>query len=400
MTASTSSSSAPGTPGSAEPRHRSSGGRGYGRETETSGPIPPARREGGRHRAPDAPPSSGFRIVPGPREAEGETGRTDVPGGGFRPLPPSGPTTPSGPPPSAPTPPPSPGVSSIGVPLGAVPAQREPAVPRRRPDPDVAVPRRRPARTHLDAVPDDEAVTVPIRREALDRAAAHRPVDPGPPASGARGSAEPTGPGSTDVADPPLRPLTVQRPAPTTRPGPAPRPRGEAPDDVPSHPAGSHSSASRPAGSHSAGSRPAGSHSAGSLPAGSHSAGSLPAGSHSGASRPVASHPADPTRGVPPWETPPIDQASARLGLVAVALGLLGALVALAPWSGVLPRILPGSSLGITPVFNLVGALLGVVALGLGAAAMFRAVATSRGLLAGVVGACAGAAAIVVGLVV
>jgi hypothetical protein len=40
------------------------------------------------------------------------------------------------------------------------------------------------------------------------------------------------------------------------------------------------------------------------------------------------------------------------------------------------------------------------VALGLGAVAMFRAVAASRGLLAGVVGACAGAAAIVVGLVV
>jgi hypothetical protein len=193
----------------------------------------------------------------------------------------------------------------------------------------VAVPRRRPARTHADT-PDDEAVTVPIRREALDRAAAQEPV----------------GRGATDVAEPPMRPLTVQRPAPETPPRPAPRPRGQAASDVPS------------------------------------------------------AGPAGRSRGVAPWETPPIDQASARLGLVAVALGLLGALVALAPWSGLLPRVLPTSTLGITPVFNLVGALLGVLALGLGTVAMFRAVATSRGLLAGVVGACAGAAAIVVGLVV
>ncbi len=101
-----------------------------------------------------------------------------------------------------------------------------------------------------------------------------------------------------------------------------------------------------------------------------------------------------------PWETPPVDRPSARLGSVAIAVGIVGALVGLAPWSGLLPRVLPPAALGMTPVFNLVGALLGVLALGVGAVAMFRASATSRGLLAGVVGACAGAAAIVVGLVV
>jgi hypothetical protein len=199
----------------------------------------------------------------------------------------------------------------------------------------VAISRRRPARTAPETALDDEAVTVPIRRKALDRAAARGPVE--------------------EVPEPPLRPLTVQHPTPTP-PRPTPRPRIR--DDA----------ALRPA-----------------------------------ASRPAASGPAHPTgssRGVAPWETPPVDRASIRLGLVAVAIGLLGGLVALAPWSGLLPRVLPVSSLGITPVFNLVGALLGVVALGLGAVAMFRAVAASRGLLAGVVGACAGAAAIVVGLVV
>jgi hypothetical protein len=214
----------------------------------------------------------------------------------------------------------------------------------------VAISRRRPAGTAPETALDDEAVTVPIRRKALDRAAARGPVE--------------------EVPEPPLRPLTVAHPTPTP-PRPTPRPRIR--DDAALRPAASGPAASRPAAS-----RPA-------------------------ASGPAASGPAHPTgssRGVAPWETPPVDRASIRLGLVAVAIGLLGGLVALAPWSGLLPRVLPVSSLGITPVFNLVGALLGVVALGLGAVAMFRAVAASRGLLAGVVGACAGAAAIVVGLVV
>jgi hypothetical protein len=85
---------------------------------------------------------------------------------------------------------------------------------------------------------------------------------------------------------------------------------------------------------------------------------------------------------------------------VAVAVGALGALLGLAPWSGLLPRVLPVAALGSIPVFGLAGALLGVVALGLGGVAMFRATGTTRGLLAGVIGACVGAAAIVVGLVV
>jgi len=368
MTASTSSSPpGPGTPGSSQPRHRASGGRGYGRETETSGPIPTAPREGGRHRAPDAPPSSGFRIVPDPREAAEETARGDGPGAGFRPLPPADPTTPAGP-----TPPPASGLSSIGVPLGAVPTQREPAPRPRRPEaePRAAVPRHRPARPEPDAVRDDEAVTVPIRREALDRAAARGPADPG--AAGPAGHDRPPRPVEV-LEDPPLRPLTAQRrPAATPvrpAPRPTPRPRSAARDDVPHRPTV-----------------------AGPTVAGSSVAGSSVASAAAG--------PSAPRRGVAPWETPPVDEASARLGLVAIVVGLVGALVGLAPASGLLPRVLPTSALGVTPVFNLVGALLGVLALGLGAVAMFRAVATSRGLLAGVVGACAGAAAIVVGLVV
>jgi hypothetical protein len=101
-----------------------------------------------------------------------------------------------------------------------------------------------------------------------------------------------------------------------------------------------------------------------------------------------------------PWRTPAPDRFSTRVGLVAMVVGAVGALVGLAPWSGLLPRVLPSSALGSTPVFSLVGALLGVVALGVGAIAMFRAAGTSRGLLAGVVGACAGAGAILVGLLV
>jgi hypothetical protein len=95
-----------------------------------------------------------------------------------------------------------------------------------------------------------------------------------------------------------------------------------------------------------------------------------------------------------------VDWASSRLGLVAFVTGVVGVLLRVAPWSGVLPRVLPQSALGAIPVFNLVGALLGVVGLGVGAVAMFRASETSRGFLVGVVGACAGAAAVVVGLVV
>lgn len=101
-----------------------------------------------------------------------------------------------------------------------------------------------------------------------------------------------------------------------------------------------------------------------------------------------------------PWEPPRADRASWRLGRVAIVIGVLGVLVGLAPWSGLLPRVLPGAALGATPVFGLAGALLGVAALGVGAVAMFRAPGASRGLLAGVLGACTAAAAIVVGLVV
>jgi hypothetical protein len=197
-------------------------------------------------------------------------------------------------------------------------------------------------------VHDDDAVTVPVRRDALDRAASRAP---GGHATGELAASRATGGHATEelaaepVDGPALRPLSVQRPEaePRYRPG-----------------------------------------------------------QHIGPVTPHAEVPARPTarRGVAPWETPPVDEASTRLGLVALVTGVLGVLVGLAPWSGLLPRVLPQSALGATPVFNLVGALLGVAGLGIGAVAMFRAGETSRGLLVGVLGACLGAAAVVVGLVV
>ncbi|NMO92007.1 hypothetical protein [Actinomycetospora sp. TBRC 11914] len=341
MTTST-SSPAPGS-GSREPRHRAEG-RGDTAGT-AAGPVgvPAPRRTGGRHRAPDAPPSSGFTIVPGPRDGgPGEGTRPEAgPASGFRPLPP--------PPPGAPASRPT---SSVGVPLGAVPTQRG-ADAR-----DAAVPRRRPAPAPPEVL-DDEAVTVPVRREALDRAAGRSVAeDPGP-----RDHAPDDGP----VHAPALRPLTAHRPA---SPSPRARPRRGAtrPDQTRSD--GAHADRAR--------------------------SGRPP---HGAPSRPAVARPVGPSGRVAPWETPP-DRASTRAGLVAVAVGALGALLGLAPWSGLLPRVLPASALGATPVFNLAGALLGVVALGLGAVAMFRATGTTRGLLVGVIGACVGAAAIVVGLVV
>ena len=329
-------SSSPPAPESREARHRAGGGRGYGREAQSSGPIPVPRRDGGRHRAPDAAPSGGPSAVPAPREAEPGPGQ-EHPGAGFRPLPPSGFST------SPPDAAGSGGVSSIGVPLGAVPVQRQAVVPRRR-----------PSRVDPGAVHDDDAVTAPVRREALDRAAARGPADTDPPTAAA----------PVPVGAPALRPLAVQRP----EAAPSPHPYEPHPDE----PRPEASSPYRPE----------------------------PAGSHRREQRPEPFRPAAPRRGSAPWETPLVDQVSARVGLAALVTGVLGVLVGLGPWSGLLPRVLPQSALGVTPVFNLVGALLGVLGLGLGAVAMFRAEGTSRGLLVGVVGSCAGAAAVVVGLVV
>jgi VIT1/CCC1 family predicted Fe2+/Mn2+ transporter len=304
---SVSSPSAPESSGAREPRHRSTGGEG-----STGGGSTFDRRDA------DAPAP-----VPAPRRAGGRHRAPDA-------------TT-----------------SSVGVPLGAVPTQR-----------GTAVPRRRPAYASPRTVHDDDAVTVPVPRAALDRAAWRGPVDqgghavdqPGHAAEDRPGHAAEDRPGhaaedqsghAADEDAPALRPLSVQRPEaePRYRPGqrvePATPPRAEAP------------------------------------------------------SRPAVSR-----RGVAPWETSPVDEASTRLGLVALVTGALGVLVGLAPWSGLLPRVLPQSALGAIPVFSLVGALLGVVGLGVGALAMFRASEASRGLLVGGLGACLGAAAVVVGLVV
>jgi hypothetical protein len=95
-----------------------------------------------------------------------------------------------------------------------------------------------------------------------------------------------------------------------------------------------------------------------------------------------------------PWERP----IEGRLGLVGTVVGAVGVLLGLAPWSGLLPRVMPAETLGSTPLFSLIGALCGVVALGIGAFAMFRADGVGRSLLLGVGSACLGAAAVVVGL--
>ncbi|MCD2192992.1 hypothetical protein LQ327_06265 [Actinomycetospora endophytica] len=348
MTVST-PSSPPGSSGPAEPRHRASGGRGSSTThgpvgghdapdddvaTDPSGPFPVPRRSGGRHRAPDAAPASGsYAAVPAPRGAENPRRPAgDGPGAGFRPLPPSGFAAP--PPPGGP----SFGTSSIGVPLGAVPVQREAAIPRHRPPhtavhPGSATPTPdAPAHAGPASVADDDAVTAPVRRDDLDRAAA------------ARGTAGP----AHDLGAPSLRPLSVQRPEAMASPY---RPEEVAPAEPPSR--------------------------------------------RGAPSRPFLARSTD-----RPWETPPVDRASARLGLVALVIGAIGVVLGVAPWSGLLPRVLPQSALGAIPVFNLAGALLGVIGLGVGAIAMFRAGEASRGLLMGVLGACAGAAAVVVGLVV
>ncbi len=299
--------------------------------------------------------------MPGPRDAEpGEESRPEAqPASGFRPLPPSPPEV------GSPVPVPSPPTSSVGVPLGAVPTQR--GADRH----DAAVPRPRPAPAG-PTVPDDEAVTVPVRRDALDRAVAR------PPAGGAT-----VGSGRVDPPDAPaLQPVIVNRSGSPAPPVPGPRRRASGP---------TYAGSSGKARAGSGGAGPA--HARSGVAGSARPSGDVP-------SRPTVARPDALSRGVAPWETPPLDRPSTRAGLVAIAVGALGALLGLAPWSGLLPRVLPASAIGTTPVFNLAGALLGVVALGLGAVAMFRATGTTRGLLAGVVGACMGAAAIVVGLVV
>ncbi|MDL5155000.1 hypothetical protein [Actinomycetospora termitidis] len=308
---------------SQQARHRATGGRGYGREAGEPG-VPstytPPRREGGRHRAPDAAPSTEFANVP-----MQQRGSLDSPPSGFRRLPPAFPTT------------------------GAVPAQAPPG--GTRPTSDVGAASRPPESPAEDArhgsggtpltsdagrsprppeaPTEDEPVTTPVRRTDLDRArrrADHAAV-----------------PRQRPAADSSLRALSVR---PTSgRVGP------------------------------------------GAFGTGSYgSTGVGPARART----PVAA------RQPLPWER----RLEGRTGLVGTVVGAIGVLIGLAPWSGLLPRVMPADALGSTPLFNLVGALFGVAALGIGAFAMFRADGVGRGLYLGVGAACLGAAAVVVGLTV
>ncbi|MFC5060868.1 hypothetical protein [Actinomycetospora atypica] len=336
-------------------RHRATSGRGFGpppgHEPHPSGPLPdaasyvPPRREGGRHRAPDAQPAppNEFAAVPLPRPAG-----PDSPASGFRPLPPLNPipTTSAAAPAAAPSPTsastpwvPAPRLapgSGSGSGSGDRPfnAAATPTPAPRVAEPRVAEPAASaPAASAPTEDPEDEPVTVPVRRRDLDAAV--------PRLRAAGGSTV-----APDVAAPSLRPLAV-RPA----------------RDRAVHPA----------------------------TFGTGTYGSPYTDS-------VASRRA-PGRTPAPW-TDPTAAGRTRWGLAGIVVGLVGIVLGLAPWSGLLPRILPQTALGTVPVFSLVGALLGVLALGLGAIGMFRAEGVGKPLLFGVLGTCAGAAATLVGLVV
>lgn len=231
----------------------------------------------------------------------------------------------------------APGVPTTGPGSGAIPAQGG------APD-GGAGPRRTPDAGRsphpsgpLPAAPSvDEPVTIPVRRTDLDRTR-RREED--------REAAVPRQRRATDAApsgpSPALRPLAVRERAPAVRPG-----------------------------------------AFGTGTYGSTGVGPARTRTPAAARQPL------------PWER----SVETRLGLVGSIVGAVGVLLGLAPWSGLLPRVMPTDSLGSTPLFSLVGALCGVAALGIGAFAMFRADGVGRSLFLGVGSACLGAAAVVVGL--
>ncbi|GLZ51226.1 hypothetical protein Acsp07_08430 [Actinomycetospora sp. NBRC 106378] len=301
---------------SQQARHRATGGRGYGREAGGTASYTPPRREGGRHRAPEAP-STEFADVP-----MQQRGSLDSPPSGFPRLPTAFPTTGPG----------SGSIPTAGPGSGSIPTQGgSPDVsggPRRTPDVSRAP---RPSGP-LPATPtEDEPVTIPVRRTDLDRTL-RRDEDREAAVPRQRRAAE---------AVPSLRPLAVRDRTPPLRPGAF----------------------------------------------GSGSYGSTGVG-------PARTRTPAAVRQPLPWER----RTEGRLGLVGTVVGAVGVLLGLAPWSGVLPRVMPTDTLGSTPLFSLIGALCGVAALGIGAFAMFRADGVGRSLLLGVGSACLGAAAVVVGL--
>ncbi|GAA4843116.1 hypothetical protein GCM10023201_37220 [Actinomycetospora corticicola] len=327
---------------SQQARHRAAGGRGYGREAGGSaGPVEytPPRREGGRHRAPEevaAAPSTEFANVP-----MQQRGSLDSPPSGFRRVPPF-PTT---------------GPASAPVPVQGGGSPDVSGGPRRMPD----VSRSPHPSGPLPAAASSDVGGGPRRT---------------PDVSGSRpsGPLAVQAPTEDEPVTVPVRRADLDRTRrQEDRDAAVPRQRRAAAAPV--------APALRPLAVRE---RPS------SLRPGAFGTGTY-GSSGVGPARPRTAVAA---RQPLPWERP----VEGRLGLIGTVVGAVGVLLGLAPWSGLLPRVMPAETLGSTPLFSLIGALCGVAALGIGAFAMFRADGVGRALLLGVGSACLGAAAVVVGL--
>lgn len=394
------------------PRHRAAGGRGFGHDplgpddADPSGSPAAPRGARGRHRAPDRdaapepepwwtpgtvrpPAPSSFASVPVPRTA-----------GPGEHAPPSRPL-----PPARPPAPPSASERDL-VPVTSVPPQvrdapvRPGAPDRRPPDP----PPLRPARPQGRPRPTEPA-TDPFRRADLPVPA---PADPRLPAAPAPGTTDERTPRS--ARDAARRPWAWTAPSPTlTQVRERGRPAGPAVPSAPRPEPGDTAGRPAPPVPTAEPAEPALSPlTVRRDPTGRASSSTARPPAATVSSRRTESRPAPPRpssgasrHADPAWHTPPAAPPR-RLGpgLAAVVVGVVGVLTALAPSSGLVPGSLPTTALGPLPVFGLVGAVLGVLALVLGAVAMIRSGRSAGTLLVGVVGSCAGAAAVVVGLVV
>ena len=392
-------------------RHRATGGRGFGpppgHEPHPSGPLPdaytPPSRQGGRHRAPDAPaaPPNEFAAVPMQRPA----GPDSAPSG-FRPLPPLNafPTTSAAAPAERPAPAaPVDRAAPVAPPSPAAPPAD--AAPGPGPAPWVPTPRADP--TSGDRPFNPAATPTPRTRADRPGPAAASP-SPGPrgersrdagaaPSPAARTSSV-AGPSfavpSSSVAASSFAVPSSSVAAPEDEPVTVPVRRRDLDAAIPRMRPSADATATRDVAAPSL--RPLAVRPIADRTVRSASFGSGTYGSpytDSVASRRV------PGRTPAPW-TDPTAAGRTRWGLAGIVAGLIGVVLGLAPSTGLLPRVLPQTALGTVPVFSLVGALLGVAGLGLGAIGMFRAEGVGKPLLLGVLGTCVGAMAILAGLVV